>query len=244
MRLRLARCYSRCAFGTVAALLAALSMSSIAPAATLNQVDDFQGGTTAGWTNGAAATDPTNVASGGPAGTGDRFLLASSSGGGSAGGRMVVFNRSQWLGSYAGIGAISMDLKNLDNVAPLDPLSVRIAFKESTLIGSGGYVSTNAFALPADGQWHHAIFQLNGSAMVPVGTTTLTLAQLLGNPAEMRILSSTAPALAGDAIASKLGIDNIRAIPEPSSFVLALLGLVAIAWRLGRRRRLFSKAPF
>ena len=218
----------------LAALLAALVLIAPAYGATLNQIDDFQSGSTLGWTNGPAG-DPINVDGGGPTGAADRFLQVTSTGLGGAGGRMIVFNRSQWLGSYAGITAISMDLKNLDSFSPIQPLSVRIAFKQNTSGGSPGYASANAFALPADGQWHHAIFQLSGSAMVGINAPSLTLDQLLAAPAEMRVLSSTAPALDGDITGSRLGIDNIRAIPEPGTLSLAIAALVSLAWWTRRR---------
>ena len=70
----------------------------------LGQVDDFQNGTTMSWTNGFVP-DPVNVATGGPAGAGDRYLQVSSGtfGGGS---RSIVFNQVQWIGNYAGQGVV------------------------------------------------------------------------------------------------------------------------------------------
>src|SRR5215211_7030752 len=81
----------------------------------LQQVNDFEGGTTQGWTNGPNAADPTNVTTGGPGGTADNFLRVSARGGAGAGSRLVSFNRaSQWTGNYitAGVTGIEMDLKN------------------------------------------------------------------------------------------------------------------------------------
>ena len=61
------------------------------------RVDDFQDGTTLGWTNGGVNL-PVNIATGGPNGSGDRFLQIMSDGSG-AGGHMVAFNRTRWSGT-------------------------------------------------------------------------------------------------------------------------------------------------
>lgn len=209
-----------------------------AHAVTLNQVDDFQSGTIAAWTNGPPGADPVNVSSGGPAGAGDRFLQVTSTGVSGAGGRMVVFNRTQWLGNFnlTGAKAIEMDLKNLSPV-PAPQLSMRIAFKQTTAMGSGGYATSTAFALPADGAWHRAVFKLSGSDMVGINAGALTLANLLNNPGEMRILDSAVPALDGDLISAMLGIDNIRLVPEPAAVSLALIGFVCLVVARSMRDR-------
>ncbi len=210
----------------IALLIADLGLTSTGYAVMFGQIDSFQNGSLQGWTNGPAP-DPTNVATGGPAGAGDRFLQVLATGGFGAGSKLTTFNRTQWLGDYhaAQVSAIAMDLKNLDDTAPIQPLSVRIGFRQSTAPGAPGYVTTNAFALPADNAWHHAVFQLTGAAMIGVNAGALTLAQLLSDPAEMRILSANFLSLDGDSTSSKLGIDNIQAIPEPPT--LALLGFAA-----------------
>src|SRR3712207_4557029 len=57
-------------------------------AVTLGQVDTFQDGSTMNWQEGGNSPNPpTNVASGGPAGAGDRYLENDSSGGFGAGSR-------------------------------------------------------------------------------------------------------------------------------------------------------------
>src|SRR5438128_1719277 len=81
-------------------------------ALTLGQVDDFQDGTTDGWTTGHST--PANMATGGPSGAGDRFMQVVSTGGFGADSKLVVFNPSQWLGNYtgAGITGVAMYLAN------------------------------------------------------------------------------------------------------------------------------------
>ena len=111
-----------------------------ADAVIVGQIDDFQDGTTANWTNGAiiGITPVTNIATGGPAGAGDRFIQITSDGSG-PGGRLTVFNRDQWLGDYVsgGIKAVEVDLRNQGAVN----LSIRLAFKNGPGNGVPGYLS-------------------------------------------------------------------------------------------------------
>jgi hypothetical protein len=197
------------------------------------QKDDFQDGTLQNWANGHNMPPPTNVPDGGPAGAGDRFLQFSATGGFGAGGKLVIFNRTQWQGNYisAGISAIDMDLKNLSGPT----LHMRIGMKSSTGPGAPGYESANPFDLPADGQWHHAVFNLTTGDFVGVNGPP-PLDTFLLSVAELRILSEAGPnlTLTGDAVAATAGVDNIHApVPEPGLMlaVLAVAGLIGCAAR-------------
>jgi len=78
--------------------------------------DTFEDGTTQGWGVGAPyPIPPENVGTGGPAGSGDNFLLLTSSGTGGPGGKMVIFNESQWTGDYiaAGVTGVRLDVNNV-----------------------------------------------------------------------------------------------------------------------------------
>jgi hypothetical protein len=72
--------------------------------------------------------------------------------------------------------------------------------------------------------------------MTPVNAPTATLAQVLAAPAELRILHAAAPSINGDVVVATMGVDNIRAVPEPAH-VLALALAAGGAARLVRRRR-------
>lgn len=216
---------------TILSVAAYVLCSQTANGITFGELDDFQGGTTENWANGGPATDPLNVATGGPAGVGDRFMQLASDGV-SGGGRMTVFNRNQWLGNYntAGVTQIELDLKNLGAT----PLSIRVAFKTTTAGSSSGYVSTNAFSISNDGSWYHAVFSL--SDLTAVGSPA-ALATFFNNPAEMRILHSALPSTVnGDNIVATLGVDNIVAVPEPGSVLLSGFGAVAMLLRRRRKR--------
>ncbi len=178
---------------------------------TLNQLDSFQGDSD-NWARGTALAD------GGPTGTGDGFLLVSS---GTFGGRsrLITFNQAQWTGDFAaaGVGAVAMSLKNFGD----STLPIRITIRDQTG-GQAvpGYSSTDAFMLPADGQWHTANFNLTAADMTPVNPFDAMLdpfSVLITKVADFRILSAAAPAIIGDAIDAQIGIDKVTAVPPPVS---------------------------
>jgi hypothetical protein len=206
--------------------MAALAATLCGPAAAigLGQVDNFEDGSTQGWGSGAAnAAPPANVASGGPAGAGDNYLLVTSSGIRGPGGKLVALSGAQWSGDYlaAGITAISMDLSNLGS----SDLSLHLL-----LAGSGGAsaITTQPLLLPAGSGWTHLSFNLAPAAL------TGPALQALGGVTQLRLFHGDAAVFPGPDIAAQLGVDNITAVPEPRSAALLLAGLAALA---ARRRR-------
>jgi hypothetical protein len=212
-------------------IAAFLVLTSIAPskAVILFRVDDFQDGTIENWSNGVAA-EPLNVPNNGPLGAGDAYMRVVADGSGS-GGRLTVFNLDQWTGDYhaAGVTAIEMDLKNPGT----NPLTIRIAFKTDRFGGAPGYSYTEGFIIPADNIWRHFVFELDGSLFTAIGGPQISFDELLFDAPELRILHSAAPSLNGDPINNNLGVDNVRAIPEPRTFLL----VAACAGVLRRRRQ-------
>ncbi len=212
-------------------------MPSAANALVPGQVDTFQGGTTQGWGNGAigGAVAPTVITSGGPGGAGDAFMQVTSTGSG-PGGRLTVFNRLQWPGNYVaqGINAISIDLRNQSNIT----LTIRIAFKSSTASGAPGYLSQPFVINPMSG-WQTALFQITPASMIPVDNPAPFSTFFTSGNVEMRIINAVnVDNLNGDFVAAQLGVDNIRAVPEPSAFALigaGALGLLGVRFA-GRRR--------
>ena len=192
-----------------AAVLSALTASADA-AITFGQVDNFQDGTTLSWAEGVASPNPpTNVASGGPRGAGDRYLENVSGGGGRAGGRMVMFNGEQWAGDYnaAGVTQIDASLVNLGTT----PLFMRLAL----LSGTAVYGSTEAIELPADGVWRRVTFGLTADALTKLEGTD-TLGEALSRVATLRMLSAQeGPSLIGDGLTGTLGVDDVRALRLP-----------------------------
>ena len=218
----------------VAAWVGAVVVAVVSPAARgspiLGQVNDFEAGTTLGWTNGPGATDPVNTtaAGGGPAGVDDNYVRVSARGGGGAGSRLVSYNRATpWTGNYvaAGVTAVSMDLKNFGTT----PLTMRIAFQEQTT-GLRFYSRTGQ-TLPADNAWHRMTFRLTATDL----NSGTNLTRALGRVSELRVLHSPTAAFEGAPISSSFGVDNVTAVPEPAAAAVA--GLVAAAVMTLRFRR-------
>jgi hypothetical protein len=216
-----------------AAILCAMA-SAAAAAPVPNQVNTFQGGNNAGWTNGGGATDPVVVSTGGPAGASDAFLRVTANGGGGAGSKLIAFNQSsQWSGNFstAGVNTISMDLKNFGT----SPLSMRVALHES---GGTYYVSDPAFSLPADNAWHTATLPLTASGLRSIGGTPLATG--LTRVTEIRILDNPSVDYRGASISSSFGVDNIRAVPEPAGVLLVVAMAPFLLRRTPRGTRGFS----
>lgn len=210
-----------------AALAAVIWCSAAQASPTLNEGNDFEMGTLQGWTNGASATDPTNVNTGGNP---DRFLRVTATGGSSAGGKLVAYNRSnRWTGNYksTNVGSVLIDLKNFGTA----PLSMRLAFEET---GGTWYAATTPFNLPADGAWHSTRFDLNAANFTRIeGSTPFDTG--MTRVSEFRVLHSPTVDYRGAAIATSFGMDNLLAVvPEPTG---AALCVVAAAGLLFRRRR-------
>ncbi len=201
----------------------------------LNQKDTFQDGTPQNWTNGVGAPDPLNIATGGPAGAGDRYLQISSTGIGSAGSRPIIFNNGQWTGAYpAAAAAIEMDLRSFGSA----DLMIRIALRD-TQFNQFATADGSAFLLHNDGAWHHVSFGLTDASMANLGFGNL--ASALGSVGELRILHSAFPSYTADPIAANIGVDNITlvAAPEPGAAggALSMLGLMLGGRRLRHRPR-------
>lgn len=201
----------------VALLVTALLLAAgAALAISSTEFDDFEDGTTEGWGHGMGTGGVSNIADGGPGGAGDNFLGVDAHGvSGKPGSRLVVFNEAQWTGDYNAVGAeftISMQLANFGAT----PLSIRIGVENTPVTEGEGnqFVSTNAFALPADGVWREAIFVINDSEMTQVAGAS-TLATALDSVTQFRINSSASPAWEGDILSASLGIDDIQVVSVP-----------------------------
>ncbi|MEO8400118.1 MAG: hypothetical protein ABI550_09960, partial [Ignavibacteriaceae bacterium] len=180
---------------------------SVTSAIEKNQVDNFQDGTTHGWQSGGSNPNPpVNVADGGPEGTGDSYLSISSNGSSGPGGKLVVFNKSQWLGDYtsADVKAISMFVNNLGNT----DISLRVLLRG----GGGDFWSSSGLAITSQSGWQTVVFSIDSLNLSGDGTS---ISATLANVTEVRILHSVNGSYVGDAIVSVLGIDNITASENP-----------------------------
>lgn len=190
---------------------ALLCQTPAAFAIALGQVDDFQDGTTQGWSEGAASPNPPfNNTDGGPGGIGDHSLRNISSGGGlSAGSRMVMFNTAQWTGDYtaAGVNQISM-LMRADSSG--NDLIMRVAIQGEL---GGRFVTDSPFAfnLPNDDAYHPVVFNLHPAELVRAEGTQ-SLGDVMSNVIALRILHATSPVWRGGIIPATLDVDNLTAL--------------------------------
>jgi hypothetical protein len=203
------------------ALVVACGMAAApAWAITPGQSATFEDGSLQGWYNGVGnPAPPQNIASGGPAGSGDAYLLTSSSGIGGPGGRLVLISGPDWGGSYpqAGVTGLAMDLYNMGSTE----LMLRLLVEGAA--GASAY-STVPVVLPPGSGWTHVTF-----STLP-GAFTGQAAAALAAATQLRLFHSAA-GFPGDATAALLAVDNITAVPEAGSAWLLLAGLAMLSLR-------------
>ncbi len=178
-------------------------------AISLNQLEQFSN--LNGWTSGGPNPNPPSIlADSGPLGVGDNALKITSNGGSGAGGKLIAFNQSTWNGDYVGSGIleIAASLRN----GGATPLSIRLAFN-----GSGGWFVTAAAPISAFSGWSNVAFDVRPNSLINAGGTNASSTML--GVTELRILHSFTPTQIGAQVSSTLLVDNLRAVPEPSSAV-------------------------
>jgi hypothetical protein len=188
----------------------ALGHASGAHALAVGQVDDFENGTTLGWTDGLglSPTPPSNSPDGGPLGAGDAFLLIRSSGIlGQAGSKPTAFNVAQWAGDYtaSGVARISADVRN----AGAAQLNLRLQLRAANV----KLFVTAAVIVPANSGWVKVTWPVDAGNLVPVDAVPGIPADALKSIAEVRLFHGPLPlpSNSAPAIAAMLGVDNIRA---------------------------------
>ncbi len=189
---------------------------------TNGQIETFSGGPANWW----GLSSHEILGDGGPGGAGDAYLHNYST---SPGGWLAVNNMQQWAGDYtaAGVTAVEADLINLGSAA----LQVRAFFA-----GPGGsFSSTSPFLLPADGQWHHATFGVTPADLTwgpdsGIGDVYSTLNRVYLFSLRHQVLFTDGN---GTQTTGSWGIDNIRALPEPTTWVsLLLLGVLVLSRKI------------
>lgn len=188
-----------------------------AQAISLGQVDDFQDTTTQNWVSGNNNPNPPiNVLDAGPAGVGDHVLQATANGGSGAGGKLVFFNSVQWTGDYnaAGVNKIRFQANNVGT----NPVSLGF-----TINGSGTITQDTGTIAPGSG-WQ--------TYEIPLDTLVLGSPTTLDSVTELRMRYIQGGSFVGGSPV-QVHLNNIEAVPEPTS--LALLGLGGLL--MSKRRR-------
>lgn len=196
--------------GGILFLLSCLLQPAVSSAVTRGQIDDFQDGTLQGWLVGFPGVQPVNVATGGPAGDGDHYMLLTADGGigQDPNNKLVVINQTQWTGNYpaAGVSAVTMSVNNLGAT----DLALRLYVADDTIRQPANTaISTDAVFLPAGSGWTSVVFPLSPPKLTALsGSVPLALA----NAKQVRIFHNPAPAFPGPIIVASLGVDNIKAL--------------------------------
>lgn len=172
-------------------------------------LNDFEDGTTQGWSNGGSSPNPpTNVPDGGPGGAGDGFLEEISGGGAGPGSRMIIFNGNpEWLGDYSNAVVVALDFDA--KVPTNDDLLLRVAMEggsDDTAISS-----TIPVTIPGQSSWSGYTISLLPSDFTIVSGSN-TVEEVLQDVVDVRILHSTDPSYIGESIEATLHLDNITAI--------------------------------
>jgi len=205
----------------------------------LGNVDDFQSGTPEGWVHAQVnANSPTNVPNVGPTGGGDTSLQLSSNGIGGPGSRFLAFNPgSDWTGDYvsAGVNAIQVEFNNIGG----QNLDMRLA-----LNGPGGWFITAPVAVNTGGGWQiPVLFPVTALDLTYVGGAPSDISATLSGVTQIQLSSAAAfPILGGgrprgDLISATAYVDNITAVPEPSTAALLGIGGLVVFMSSRNRRR-------
>jgi hypothetical protein len=242
------------AFFTVLCLLP----RTLAQAANIDQLDDFEDNTLQGWAMGVPTVTEnfmSIVADGGPDGVGDSYLAVRSDssiirGGGQ---RLTFFNRQQWAGNYtaAGITAIAMDLKNFSTDQVLNMrLAVNGGFGSASTGGvtGGVFISNSISRLEVGSGWTRAVFSLLPDDLIAISggiggnTTGNDVAATLANVQELRLLNSETDSWSGLTVTASVGVDNVHVVPLPPAFAMFGSALMAlVAFLLGRKNWFFGR---
>jgi hypothetical protein len=205
----------------------ALSLTYSLPLAlglpVVGRVDTFEDGTTQGWGGSYSSLTPLplQVASDGPAGPNDGFMVISTNGF-----HLATRNQSRaWTGDYLSVGvkAISVDLIHLTG-----NVDVRL---QLSLFGPGGMFATVERTQPLHAQtgWFRHTFGLTARDLVHVADGTGRLEDTLRQVTRILIRHDTAtpspPRSHPPHIAASVGIDNITAVLRDYD----------VAWTFGHR---------
>ena len=197
-----------------------------ATAIVLGQLDDFQSGTLLSWQGGSGSGSPApvNLPNGGPEGIGDRYLQI-----GAVNSHLGTNNTTQWTGNYN--AAMVAKIRFMLNNTGANPLQLRLS-----IFGPGGtFTTTNEVVLaPAIG-WVVVDFGLDAGSLTQTGGVG-TLGQTLANVNTVLLRHDPDPISgmgSGNPVTGQLGIDNIRALPEPSAagMLAAAIALLSLLQR-------------
>lgn len=212
--------------GTLTLAAAAFTTCAVAQI-QIGLFDTFADGQAHGW--GSPNASVTQV--GGADGASDPYLSVTSDGSGQ-GGSLAVHNTSSWIGDWqtAGVSGVTMFVKNPNLVQ----LEVRIVLFDGLTLAR--WTSTTAALIPANSGWVAASFSTAEANLTRVrGSSSYSSVIQHVNRFMVRHDAGT-PTDGGTPIVGVMGLDNIRAVPEPASIATLAFGVFIAARRRSAKR--------
>ena len=165
------------------------------------------------------------------------LLLDVGASAGNRGSKLITFNPTEaWTGDYLGANVTGVSL-DVANWSESDTVFLRVVVgNRANPQQSGGtwWISNTATTLLPGQDWTQVELSLLEEDLVRVGNLegdigTDSYAATFSDVQNIRILSAVIPIGAtGDEFVGPVGMDNIGLIPEPSTYLLIGLGLLAI----------------
>jgi len=226
-------------FGLIPAVMVAVGaflFQHSAPAISLSSLDTFAT-SNEGWKIGAAGVQPTQVSGLGP--DGQMGYLSHFSDGSSSNGKWLMWNDgADWQGNYIAAGVTGISLAaNL--TSGINPVSMRIAFDgprgwfHSSAVSAGVGWNTYSFSLVSSDFTH--VSAGGGSGAFSDTMASVSRFEIFSGAGVVSYRSGGDILQAGTSTNTIL-IDNIAAIPEPSTYALLLIAGAGAIWWVRRRR--------
>jgi hypothetical protein len=203
--------------------------------------DDFSA-SSEGWKIGSVGVQPVRVTAAGPDGQ-IGYLSHFSDGGGSNGKWLMWSDESKWQGDYLAAGVTGINLwANVSSGS--SPVSMRIAFD-----GPGGWFYSSAQSVGAG--WASYSFDLTQANFTfASGSGSGVFLDTFSGVTRFEILAGTggvAWRAVGDILApgtsvNTILLDDISAVPEPSTCALLLMTGAAACWWIRRRAKALGVA--
>lgn len=194
----------------ILALTVALIVSTTNAQVGVGLLSDFESGTTDGWGGGSS---PTNVADGGPLGSGDGFLQIGN------GGQLATFNTGLSGVLDPVVTAIEVDLMRPAGESDLD---IRLVlFGPDSGMQADRWTSTVSGVVPGNGGWETYTFSVLEADLTRVRGQR-TYSELVADLDRIMIrYDPGTPSSGGAGVSGTLGIDNVTAIgatPLPGDY--------------------------
>ena len=216
---------------TIPLFLLALSVaiSSASATITLSSRVDFAL-TSEGWRIGSGGVQPTRIASTGP--DEDVGYISHYSDGGANGKWLMWSDDTKWQGDYTAAGVTAISL-HANLTGGTTPANFRLAFN-----GPGGWFYSTSQSVVAG--WNSYTFNLlaenftfatgsPGDQSFANTLTDVTRFEILAGPGGVSYASNGNLLRAGTSVHT-VALDDIRAVPEPTTFGLVCFALAASLW--------------